>query len=160
MVETKKVELPKMTLRFRRISKQQGTRGMVANTRLMSITSLKLDSGIHGVELKVHRRCPMASRTVLAASLLLICTFLLNSRPSLHSIQYQLPLANNPFSSKASTICLTASSIPVSPLLITTSALSGSSYGALTPVKSGISPLRAFAYKPLGSLCSAIDKGT
>lgn len=70
------------------------------------------------------------------------------------------PFLSNPFSSKYKAICFTASSTLVSAVFTTTSALSGSSYGALTPVNSLISPFRAFAYNPLGSLSSATDNGT
>ena len=53
----------------------------------------------------------------------------------------------------------TLSSTDLFSVLISISGNNGDSKGAETPVKSFISPLRAFLYKPLTSRCSQIDKG-
>ena len=60
-----------------------------------------------------------------------------------------------PFSLRYATICATACSTLVVSLRMCISARSGASYGALTPVKSLISPARAFLYRPFGSRRSA-----
>ena len=48
---------------------------------------------------------------------------------------------------------------PVAAVSTVSSGLTGSSYGALIPVNSGISPALAFSYRPFGSLCSHTSSG-
>ena len=107
LAEIEKAGLPRTILRHRRICRRQGIRVTEGITRRTSVMS----SRFH--EATCHYDCVYSHRGTAFASIFMAQAF--------------VSFASKPCFSRYSTICTTASSTPVSPLLMTTSAFSGSS---------------------------------